>query len=63
MDTRDEKNLVAHPLFPVCFEWPVVVELGRQYDRSGLRADEVVRGVHATHDLIVHRPIRPPERL
>jgi len=63
MDTRDEKNFVAHPLFPVCFEWPVVVALGRQYDRSGLRADEVARGVHATHDLIVHRPIRPPERL
>lgn len=55
-------QVVAHPLFPVCFEWPVIVAM-RDVGRSGLTLDEVRRGVHATHDLIIHRPIRPPERL
>jgi acyl dehydratase len=60
-DTRD--SVVAHPLFPVCLEWPVVLAL-RELDTGGaLGRDELLRGVHATHDLTLHRPIRPPETL
>ena len=63
MDTRDSANLVAHPLFPVCFEWPVVVEMAQRLHGTELTAAEARRAVHATHDLMLHRPIRPPEKL
>jgi acyl dehydratase len=63
MDTRDAARFMAHPLFPVCFEWPVVLELGRKAATSGLDRTEALRGVHATHEVAISRPIRPPQRL
>jgi acyl dehydratase len=63
MDTRRPAQLLAHPMFPVCFEWPLVVELTERLRATGLAAEEAARGVHATHDLLLYRPIRPPERL
>ncbi len=63
MDTRDTARFLAHPLFPVCFEWPVLVAMRRQMLGGNLRPEEAMRGVHATHDLLLHRPIRPPQRL
>jgi acyl dehydratase len=60
MDTASPGGIVAHPLFPVCFEWPVMVAMRAVFDRSRLTPDEARRGVHASHDLIIHRWIRPP---
>ena len=62
-DTASPAGIVAHPLFPVCFEWPVMVAMRATFDRSGLTQDEARRGVHASHDLIIHRQIRPPARV
>jgi acyl dehydratase len=60
-DTR--VSVVAHPVFPVCLEWPAVLAL-RAVDTGGaLGRDELLRGVHATHEMTLHRPIRPPETL
>src|SRR5579863_9035929 len=62
MDTT--RAVVAHPMFPVCFEWPVVVAMRTLFEKStSLTRDEAMRGVHATHDTVRHRAIRPPERL
>lgn len=62
MDTT--RGVIAHPLFPVCFEWPVQVAMRAQFEKStSLTRDEAMRGVHATYDTILHRAIRPPERL
>ncbi len=58
MDTRKAAELIAPPTFPVCFEWPLIVRL-----RAALAPYDAARGVHASHDLVIHRPIRPPERL
>jgi acyl dehydratase len=63
LDTCAPHQLVAHPMFPVCFEWPVVVGLRDAFRDGGITLDEFRRGVHATHDLTIHRPIRPPEKL
>ena len=63
MDTLAPGGVIAHPLFPVCFEWPVIVAMREMFDRTGLTVDEARRGVHASHDLIIHRAIRPPMRL
>ncbi len=59
MNTRDREHLLAHPMFPVCFEWPVVSGVRLE----GVTLAEARRGVHASHDLVISRPLRPPERL
>jgi acyl dehydratase len=62
-DTRQPGGVVAHPLFPVCFEWPLIVA-GRQLPGDDrLTLAERMRSVHATHDLHIHRPVRPGDRL
>ncbi|HSU91829.1 MAG TPA: MaoC/PaaZ C-terminal domain-containing protein [Sporolactobacillaceae bacterium] len=63
MDTLRPSEFVAHPMFPVCFEWPLIVAMRRFFKTNSLTDEEATRGVHATHDLIIHRTIRPPETL
>lgn len=56
-DTRGA--LIAHPLFPVCYEWPAAVAL-----RERTVPPEVyARVVHATHDLTIHRAPRAGDEL
>ncbi|HTY80721.1 MAG TPA: MaoC family dehydratase N-terminal domain-containing protein [Candidatus Bathyarchaeia archaeon] len=58
-DTLAPSGPAAHPLFPVCYEWPVLLAL-----RALTTSDEMAtRSVHATHDLVLHRPIRAGETL
>lgn len=59
LDTLRPEGVLAHPLFPVCYEWPVAVDL-----RAAAIPDDVAaRGVHATHDLHLHRRPRAGDRL
>ena len=55
--------LASHPLFPVCIEWPVVLDSRNIEGARHLTAAESARGVHATHDLQIHRPVRAGEEL
>jgi acyl dehydratase len=58
-DTTRPEGLVAHPLFSVCYEWPAAVEL-----RAKLTSEEIAaRSVHATHNLVIHRPVKAGDRL
>ena len=43
-----------HPLFPVCYEWPVTQALRKSTGLQEINA----RLVHAQHDLTLHRPLR-----
>jgi len=63
LDTLRPGGIVAHPLFPVCFEWPAILAMRGHTGNSLLTADEGLRAVHATHDVIIHRPARPGDRL
>lgn len=63
LDTTADDEVVAHPMFPVCVEWPVIVSARSAYERFGVTRAEVRTGVHATHDLTIHRPIRPGDVL
>jgi acyl dehydratase len=63
LDTSAPRGIVAHPLFPVCPEWPVVLAIRDIANRGGVPLDELRRGVHATHDLQLHRTIRPGDVL
>src|SRR5262249_46315256 len=59
LDPTRPAGIVGHPLFPVCYEWPLALDL-----RARTLTDEVaVRGVHATHDLRIHRRARSGDRL
>jgi acyl dehydratase len=58
-DTLAAGGPLAHPLFPVCYEWPLA-----QAVRAKAMSEAVARrGVHAFHDLIVHRPPRAGDSL
>lgn len=63
LDTLRPQSVVGHPLFPVCVEWPTVLAMRAQAESAGLSTDEAVRSVHATHDVIIHRNVRPGDRL
>ena len=53
-DTGTPAGPIAHPLFSVCYEWPLAVEL-----RERVIGDAIAPfSVHATHDLVIHRPPR-----
>ena len=58
MDTAAHSPVVAHPVFPVCVEWPLVLAAGRVPGSETVTRAEAARGVHAAHDLHIHRPIR-----
>ena len=58
-DTGAEGGVLAHPLFAVCYEWPVSQPIRRI---PALR-ECFARLVHAEHDLTLHRPVRQGDRL
>ena len=62
LDTTRPGGVVAHPLFMVGPEWPVVLEAGRLAP-DVLTRDEAKVGLHLTHDLVIHRPVRPGDVL
>src|SRR5260370_24666742 len=56
-DTTRSGGVLAHPLFPVCYEWPLALAV-----RAMALPDELpARGVHPTPRLTVHRPIPAAE--
>ena len=62
-DTRRESGIVAHPMFAVCPEWPVIVQGRELADKWGITPEETRQSVHATHDLTVHRLPKPGDVL
>jgi acyl dehydratase len=58
-DTAAAQGVLAHPLFPVCYEWPLAQPL------RALPALQPLfpRLLHAQHDLAIHRPVRAGETL
>ena len=63
LDTTRENGIVAHPMFSVAIEWRAMIRIIQVLSESGFPRAEMLRRVHATDEVIVHRPIRPPERL
>lgn len=59
LDTTRPDGVVAHPVFAVCPEWPVIVSSRAASEAAGVSAAEVLTSVHATHDTIIHRLVRP----
>jgi acyl dehydratase len=55
------RPLVVHPMFPVAPEWGLLI--AHPAIPGSMVPNEVGRGVHAAHDLILERPVRVGERL
>ena len=62
MDTTAGK-VIAHPIFPVCLEWPPILNTRKLAAADTLTDEESGRGVHAAHDLHIFRPISAGEML
>lgn len=62
-DTTRPDAVLAHPLFPVCPEWAAIVASRSRSSTLGMTQAEVLTGVHATHDVIIHRLVRPGDQL
>ncbi len=58
-DTRVPSGPAAHPVFPVCYEWPLALRIHDQIASEPLQQ----RSVHAAHDLTIHRPPRAGDAL
>jgi acyl dehydratase len=56
-DTAAPQGVLAHPLFPVCYEWPLAQPLRSLAALKPLFS----RLLHAQHDLAIHRPLRAGE--
>ena len=58
-DTTTE--LATHPMFPVAPEWELLIT--HSSAPAALTRAEVLRGVHASHHVILERSIRPGEQI
>jgi len=63
LDTLRPDGIVAHPVFVVCPEWEVIVASREASVSAGLTRDEMQTSVHATHDVTIHRLVRPGDVL
>jgi acyl dehydratase len=58
-DTAAAAGPLAHPLFAVGYEWPAAVALRERVIGEAIAP----YSVHATHELVIHRPPRAGDRL
>src|SRR5258708_33856313 len=63
MDTLRPADFIAHPMFPVCFEWPLIVAMRGLFKTNLLTDDEALRCVHENHDFSINRAISHPATL
>jgi acyl dehydratase len=63
LDSLKSGHLIAHPVFPVCLALRSMGPMDQLMFDAGLTHEESIRRVHATQDMILHRPIRPPENI
>lgn len=62
-DTARPGGVVAHPVFPVCVEWPAIVASHQASQALGVTSAEARSALHADHDLTIHRLVRPGDTL
>jgi len=58
-----EESIVSHPVFPVSVTWPVLSRLGEFIESNNFPKDVLMTQVHYTEHLVLHRLIRPEDKL
>ena len=61
MDTAANK-VIAHPVFPVCFEWPVILK-SIEMPGAEIEPEEHNTGIHSYHDIHINRLVGDGDRL
>ncbi|NIB42416.1 hypothetical protein HBA55_22610 [Pseudomaricurvus alkylphenolicus] len=59
----DKMTVLAHPMYSVCLEWPLVSNQAEVAGMEEFTAEERLRAVHAAHDIHFLRPIKAGDRL
>lgn len=59
----EARRVVAHPVFPVCLEWPAILASRELPGCEAMTTEESARSVHAAHDLHIFRPVADGDRL
>ncbi|UYP44418.1 hypothetical protein NEF87_000703 [Candidatus Lokiarchaeum ossiferum] len=62
-DDEQKGGLVAHPLFPVVVNWPIIENISEFIIDQNFPQHFLARGVHYSEHIIVHRLIKPKDRL
>ena len=57
LDTLRTGGVIGHPMFPVAPEWQLITDRTQRVRMGSMTPDEGIRGVHAGHDIVLHRPI------
>ncbi len=55
--------VIGHPMFPVCLEWPAILDCVNIPGSDSVTPEERRRDVHAAHDMHIYRPVRAGDRL
>jgi acyl dehydratase len=63
LDSLGARELIAHPVFPVCLATRARWQMEPAFLAAGLTPDESIRSVHVTQDMVSYRTIKPPEKL
>ncbi len=59
----DANTVIGHPMFPVCLEWPAILDCTKIPGGESITLDERRRDVHAAHDLHIYRAIEVGDQL
>jgi len=62
-DDRQKKGIVSHPMFPVSVTWPILSRLEKFIESENFPKEVLMTQVHYTEHLILHRLIRPADKL
>ena len=62
-DDRKEEGIVSHPMFPVSVTWPILSRLDQFIESQDFPKDVLMTQVHYTEHLLIHRLIRPGDKL
>jgi acyl dehydratase len=63
LDSLGARDLIAHPVFPVCLATRARWQMEPMFLEAGLTPEESIRSVHVTQDMVCHRLVKPPEKL
>lgn len=62
-DDERPEGIIAPPLFPVAFTWPVLENITDYIEAETFPRETLLTQVHYTEHLTLHRPIKPESRL